>query len=116
MPRTSPDAGSAFLASAALGAVNTANARRPLSRTGRVSVLSFFPGWITSEMPLHAIGWQALATLGLLAALGRMAFAGLSFSPAGISVLLLALLTGGFLVLCIKSFVDARRRQRKPEQ
>ena len=58
----------------------------------------------------------ALATLGLLAALGRIASAGLSFSAAGISVLLLALLTGGFLVLCVKSFVDARRRQRKPEQ
>ncbi|MCB0970771.1 MAG: alpha/beta hydrolase [Acidimicrobiales bacterium] len=56
----------AFLAGAALGAANTANARRPISRTGRASVLSFFPGWLTSEMPLHAIGWQALATAGFV--------------------------------------------------
>jgi len=58
----------------------------------------------------------ALAMLGFLAAVGRMASAGLSTSPAGISVLILALLTGGFLILCVKSFVDARRRQGEPEQ
>lgn len=67
MPRdTPPEAvdrvGSLFLKAAALGAVNTANARKPISRLGRASVLSFFPGWLTSEMPFHAIGWQALAT------------------------------------------------------
>ena len=56
-------AGSAFLAAAALGAVNTANARKPISRTGRASVLSFFPGWLTSELPIHVIAWQAAATL-----------------------------------------------------
>ena len=65
----------------------------------------------------HAMHLAAvMAALGLLAALGRMASAGLSFSPAGVSVLLLALLTGGLLALCVKSFVDARRRQGKPEQ
>jgi acetyl esterase/lipase len=56
----------AFLGSAALGALNTANARRPLSRLGRASVLSFFPGWLTSELPLHALAWQALATVGFV--------------------------------------------------
>jgi acetyl esterase/lipase len=56
----------AYLASAAVGALNTANAVRPLSRRGRLSVLSFFPGWITSEMPLHAIAWQVVATAGFL--------------------------------------------------
>lgn len=61
--RTDPDqVATAYLASAALGALNTANAVRPISRTGRASVLSFFPGWLTSELPLHAIGWQALAS------------------------------------------------------
>lgn len=58
--------GRAFLASAALGALNTANARQPLKRDGRAGVLAFFPGWLTSEMPLHAIGWQAVATVGFL--------------------------------------------------
>jgi acetyl esterase/lipase len=56
----------AFLGSAALGALNTVNARRPLSRLGRASVLSFFPGWLTSELPLHAVAWQALATVGFV--------------------------------------------------
>lgn len=54
----------------------------------------------------------ALTMLGFLAAVGRMALAGLSISAAGISVLLMALLTGALLVLCIKSFVDARKRQQ----
>ena len=58
----------------------------------------------------------ALAMLGFLAAVGRMASAGLSISPAGISVLILALLTGVFLLLCIKSFIDARRRRGESEQ
>jgi len=58
--------GRIFLGAAALGALNTANARQPLSRTGRSSVLAFALGWPTSELPLHAIGWQALATLGFI--------------------------------------------------
>jgi len=62
--------------------------------------------------PMHAA--SAIALLGFLAAVGRMASAGVSFSPAGISVLLLALITGGFLATCIKSFVDARRRPTVP--
>lgn len=61
---------------------------------------------------MHAA--SALALLGLLAAVGRMVSAGLSLSPAGVSVLILALLAGGFLILCIRSFVAARRRQAKP--
>ena len=55
----------------------------------------------------------ALATIGFLAALGRLVQAGFSVSPAGASVLILALLTGGFLVLCINSFAAARRRRRQ---
>ena len=64
----------------------------------------------------HAMHLAAgLALLGLLAAVGRMASAGLSASAAGVSLLIMALLTGGFLILCIKSFVDARRRRAEPE-
>jgi hypothetical protein len=60
----------------------------------------------------HAMHLSAvLALIGLLAAVGRLASAGVSLSPSGISVLILALLTGVFLALCIKSFVDARRRR-----
>jgi hypothetical protein len=57
----------------------------------------------------------AVAMVGFLAALGRMASAGLSVSAAGSAVLIMALLTGVFLVLCIKSFVDARRRRGGPD-
>ena len=65
----------------------------------------------------HAMHLAAgLATLGFLAAVGRMASAGVSVSPAGTSVLIMTLLTGGFLILCIKSFVDARRRRREREE
>ncbi|HEY4378015.1 MAG TPA: alpha/beta hydrolase [Acidimicrobiales bacterium] len=55
-------AGRAYLAASALGALNTANARRPLKEVPQLGALGFFPGWLTSELPLHAIGWQALAT------------------------------------------------------
>ena len=59
-------AGNAFLASAALGALNTANAQKPLARNGSGGVLAFATGYPTSELPLHALGWQALATLGFV--------------------------------------------------
>jgi hypothetical protein len=58
---------------------------------------------------MHAAA--ALATLGFFAAVARIATAGLRHSPAGVSLVILLLLTGGFTLLCIKSFVDARRRQ-----
>jgi acetyl esterase/lipase len=60
--RTPAEAGQRFLVQSLVGALNTANGQRPLSRVGRSGVLTFFPSWLTSEMPLHAIGWQALAT------------------------------------------------------
>ena len=53
----------------------------------------------------------ALGALGFLAAAGRIVMAGPSLSPAGISLVMMLLLTGGFVALCVKSFVDARRRQ-----
>jgi len=59
-------AGRTYLLAAALGSANTANARTPFSRTGRASVLSFFPGWLTSELPLHAVAWQVVATAGFV--------------------------------------------------
>lgn len=57
---------------------------------------------------MHAAA--ALGVLGLLAAIGRIAAAGLSLTPAGASLVIMILLTGGFVCLCVKSFVDARRR------
>lgn len=72
--------GRQFLAASALGALNTTNARTPIARQGGVSVPSFFSGWLTSEMPLHAIGWQALATVA-------WARRGALRSPAGIAAM-----------------------------
>ena len=65
-PESADRAGQALLLASAAGALNTRNAHKPFSRTGRASVLSFFPGWLTSELPLHVIGWQSLATLGFI--------------------------------------------------
>src|SRR5688500_17132360 len=56
--------GKRFLAAATVGALNTACARRPFGRRGRLGTAMFFPGWITSELPLHTIFWQALASAG----------------------------------------------------
>ena len=84
-------AGRAFLASAALGALNTANGRKPLARNGGAGVLAFATGYPTSEMPLHALGWQALATVGFAR---RGAFR----SPAGLAGLGLSLVSWMTLV------------------
>ena len=77
-------AGRWFLAATALGALNTANARQPLARQGRGAIACFFPGWLSSEMPLHAVGWQALATLGF-------ARKGALRTPSGLAGLALSL-------------------------
>jgi acetyl esterase/lipase len=61
----------AYLAVSVVGAAFVLNAYIP-SRAGPTSVLSFFSGWLTGELPLHHIVWQALATVifGLLGAFG----------------------------------------------
>jgi acetyl esterase/lipase len=58
------EAGKAYLAASAVGALNTANAIKPVSRRGAASILSFATGGLTEELPLQTLGWQALATLG----------------------------------------------------
>lgn len=73
------------------------------------------------NLRMHAMHVASLlALLGLIGALVRPArklFAGeLSFSTALASQAAMALLCGAFLVLCIKSFVDARlRRKDRPD-
>jgi acetyl esterase/lipase len=63
-------AGRAFLAASAIGATRTLNAWHPLSRTGRASVLAFPSGLTVSELPLHSLAWQAVATAGFVSAGG----------------------------------------------
>src|SRR4051794_31247161 len=59
--------GTLYLICAGVGALNTANAYRPVARDGRLSLPAFVTGMLTSELPLHAIGWQAAATIGFAA-------------------------------------------------
>src|SRR5215469_13216148 len=61
----------AFLAVAIVGACFTLNAFRPV-RIEPFSVPSFFAGWFTSELPLHHLAWQVVATavFGALGAFG----------------------------------------------
>jgi acetyl esterase/lipase len=47
-----------------LGAANTVNAYRPLTRTGIGSLPVFGAGVLTEELPLHAVAWQTVATAG----------------------------------------------------
>jgi acetyl esterase/lipase len=52
-----------FLAVSLWGAAFTWNALFPTFRGARRSALSFAAGWLTSELAVHHIAWQALATL-----------------------------------------------------
>ena len=51
-----------FLAVSVWGAWFTWNALHPAPKGKRFSVLSFAAGWLTSELALHHIAWQAIAT------------------------------------------------------
>jgi acetyl esterase/lipase len=47
-----------------LGAINTANAIRPLPKPAPAAIVGFAAGLPTSELPLHAMAWQTAATAG----------------------------------------------------
>lgn len=89
-PESADRAGRLFFAASVFGALNTGNARKPVSRTGRASVLSFFPGWLTSELPLHVVAWQAVASLLFIrkgALRSRHGLAALAVNAASWSIL-----------------------------
>ncbi len=52
-----------YLAVSLWGAWFSYNAHRPHARDPRFSVVSFASGWLTSELALHHVAWQALATV-----------------------------------------------------
>ena len=56
-------AGWLFLGVSIYGALFTFNAYLPQRRTGALIIPSFFGGWLTSELALHHIAWQAVATV-----------------------------------------------------
>jgi len=55
-----------FLTGALVGTWFTYNAFRPVYSGPRRSAVSFFAGWLTTELALHHIGWQVLLTLGFI--------------------------------------------------
>jgi acetyl esterase/lipase len=55
-----------FLALSLSGAWFTFNVYRPRYANRHLAVLSFFAGWLTTELALHHIAWQALATAGFV--------------------------------------------------
>ena len=52
-----------FLFVSAIGAWFTYNAYRPVYAGARRAAISFFTGWLTTELALHHIAWQAVMTL-----------------------------------------------------
>jgi len=58
----------AFLAVSLIGAWFTWNAWFPARRVRGLGVPSFFAGWLTSELAVHHIAWQAVATVVFVAA------------------------------------------------
>jgi len=65
-----------FLFASLVGAWFTYNAYRPRFVGDRRAVVSFFAGWLTSELALHHIAWQALATVIFVAAGALQAWPG----------------------------------------
>src|SRR5262245_55354096 len=51
-----------FLAASLVGAWFTFNALRPMPRQRHRAVISFFAGWLTAELAIHHIAWQAIVT------------------------------------------------------
>jgi acetyl esterase/lipase len=56
-----------FLVASLIGAALTCNAYRPFYYPPRLAVVSFFSGWLVSELPFHTIAWQMLAFLAFVA-------------------------------------------------
>ena len=93
--------------------------------TERQSVTALIPAFL--GLLLLALGWLAgneayrkhamhavavFALLGLLGTIGGLIrLLGGTTTPAAISQGLTAILTGALLALCVKSFIDARRRR-----
>ena len=60
----------AFLVVSLIGLAFTINAFRPL-RAEALSLFTFFAGWLTSELPIHHLVWQAVA-IAVFIALGAL--------------------------------------------
>jgi acetyl esterase/lipase len=84
-------AGQTFLIVATFGLLLSASAFLPARRLGPFSFLYMMAGWLTGELALQHLAWQALATLGF-------ALAGAFESPLGVAGLALTFLSWGLLL------------------
>ncbi len=94
-----------YLAAAALGAWLTLNAYFPIRRPATLATVSFFAGWLTTELALHHVVWQVALTAGFVA-LGALE------AREGWVALGLSLVSWGFLIGCL---VRARTAERVVE-
>jgi len=75
-----------FLLVCLVGAALVWNVFFPLRAGARLSAVSFFLGWLTGELALHHVFWQAVATAGFAAAGALEAWPGrLGLAIAGVS-------------------------------
>ena len=56
-----------LLIASLLSAWSTFNVHRPMNRGSRRGFVSFFAGWLTGELALHHIAWQAAVTIVMIA-------------------------------------------------
>ncbi len=90
-----------FLAATLVGAWFTYNALRPMGGTGPLAVVSFFAGWLTTELAVHHVAWQALMT-------GAFVWAGALAAWPGVLGLAVTLVSWAGLVHCYRG---ARRAE-----
>lgn len=69
-----------FLGVCLVGAALVWNVFRPIRAGARLSAVSFFLGWLTGELALHHVFWQAVATAGFVA------FGALAAWPGGLGL------------------------------
>jgi acetyl esterase/lipase len=85
--------GGLYLAFAALSLLFSASAWFPARRLGPFAMPYMMSGWLTGELALQHLAWQALVTLGF-------AVAGAFESAAGVGGLALAFVSWGLLLAC----------------
>ena len=115
MANTTIGIAAALIAIGVVGYVATARQSATALIPAVLGLLLVAFGWLARNAAyrkhaMHAV--SVVALLGLLGTIrGLMRLLGGTTTPAAISQGLTALLTGALLVLCVRSFIDARRRR-----
>src|SRR5437879_1796900 len=85
-----------YLICSVIGLLFTLNALRPLPFDA-TSLFAFSAGWLTSELPIHHIVWQAVATVVFIAS-------GALSAPAGwIGLVITAISWAGLMFLTVQA-------------